>query len=346
VFAKDTTSGSKTVKISNKEVMLKNKSYFKKSTGDEAATKSLGMAVVTHQIQGKVYFNSWSMDVKIEGQNAVRHLDLTTHNHASVPGNTPGWPYIDESAVDSPGNPCAKDMKKEETACKDYQPRGRKDACAQSLLGKGKPSGRKDSPQADTLADKTAANECLAARRCALQPYKSTKAGCCGQQTGHHLIEASSLHVSGRGGSGSEPLPGVENYSENMAPCVCAEGKNQNTGTHGLMHAYQSASASKAPTGDIQLADGKTMKTKKTTYGTAKRKAIDAMEKTFPQSKCSRECIEKQLDNYHKQCGMNDNTTIKAVETGGISESAADATVNQRSQRVANMRNAGGFGRG
>ena len=64
-FAKDTTSGSKKVKISKKEVMLKNKSYFKKSTGDEAATKSLGMGVVTHQIQGKVYFTSWSMDVKV-----------------------------------------------------------------------------------------------------------------------------------------------------------------------------------------------------------------------------------------------------------------------------------------
>ena len=35
-FAKDTTKGSKTVKISKKEVMLRNKSYFKTSTGDEA----------------------------------------------------------------------------------------------------------------------------------------------------------------------------------------------------------------------------------------------------------------------------------------------------------------------
>lgn len=32
----DTTEGSKTVKISGKEAMLKNKSYFKKSYGDEA----------------------------------------------------------------------------------------------------------------------------------------------------------------------------------------------------------------------------------------------------------------------------------------------------------------------
>ncbi len=66
-FAKDTTKGSKTVKISGKEVMLKNKSYFKKSTGDEtehAPKKGL----ITSVNKGKVYFNSWSMNVKIEGK--------------------------------------------------------------------------------------------------------------------------------------------------------------------------------------------------------------------------------------------------------------------------------------
>ena len=35
---------------------------------------------------GKVYFNAWSMDVKVEGENVVRHLDMTTHNHGSGPG--------------------------------------------------------------------------------------------------------------------------------------------------------------------------------------------------------------------------------------------------------------------
>jgi hypothetical protein len=35
-FARDTTEGSRTVRISGKEVMLKNKSHFKTSTGDEA----------------------------------------------------------------------------------------------------------------------------------------------------------------------------------------------------------------------------------------------------------------------------------------------------------------------
>ena len=47
----------------------------------EAATKSLGMGVVTHTIQGKMVHAAWSMDVKAEGANVIRHMDMTTHNH-------------------------------------------------------------------------------------------------------------------------------------------------------------------------------------------------------------------------------------------------------------------------
>ena len=123
-MASDTDGGSKTVQISGKEVMLKDSSSFKKSTGDEAATKTLGMGVVTHQITGKVYFTSWSMDVVIEGENAVRHLDLMTHNHMSSPGNTPTWPYTDAAAVSDPDHPCVEDQMKEAEACQEFTPYG------------------------------------------------------------------------------------------------------------------------------------------------------------------------------------------------------------------------------
>jgi Toxin PAAR-like domain len=76
-IASDTTNGSKTVKISGKEVMLKNKSYFKKSTGDEAGCAAK-KGIVTSVNRGKVYFTSWSMDVKFEGENVVRHEELCT----------------------------------------------------------------------------------------------------------------------------------------------------------------------------------------------------------------------------------------------------------------------------
>jgi len=94
-MASDTDGGSKKVKISNKEVMLKNKSSFKKSTGDEAGAAAK-KGVVTSVNRGKVYFNAWSMDVKVEGENVVRHFDLTTHNHACLPCNAPPMLYMDE----------------------------------------------------------------------------------------------------------------------------------------------------------------------------------------------------------------------------------------------------------
>ncbi len=93
-MASDTTKGTKKVKINSKEVGIKNKSEFKKSMGDEAGSAPM-KGVVTAKTSGKVYFTSWSMNVKFEGKNAVRNLDLATTNHAaSMPGNTPPWPFI------------------------------------------------------------------------------------------------------------------------------------------------------------------------------------------------------------------------------------------------------------
>lgn len=87
-FSRDTTKGSRTVKIDKKEVMLRNKSYYKTSTGDEAGCATPAKkGVITGTTKGKIYFISWSPDVKIEGENVVRTSDMTTHNHSSYPGN-------------------------------------------------------------------------------------------------------------------------------------------------------------------------------------------------------------------------------------------------------------------
>jgi hypothetical protein len=52
------------------------------------------MGLVSHQIQGKVYFTSWSMDVKVEGQNVDRHLDRMTSNHGSPMPNVLDMPEM------------------------------------------------------------------------------------------------------------------------------------------------------------------------------------------------------------------------------------------------------------
>lgn len=92
-FSNTLKSGSSTVKIGGKGAALAQRSYYKESVlGNEAATRTFGAAVITHQITGKTYFQSWCMDVKYEGKNVCRHLDITTSNHASDPPSTPPAP--------------------------------------------------------------------------------------------------------------------------------------------------------------------------------------------------------------------------------------------------------------
>lgn len=317
-FASDTTDGSRTVTVSGKEVMLKDKSSFKKSTGDEAATKTLGMGVVTHQITGKVFFNSWSMDVKIESENVVRFLDLTTHNHMSVPGNSPTWPYIDEPAI-SLDHPCVNDMKKEHEACKEYTPHGGKDPCAS--FG-GSSSASKNASVARAQAKAAESDKCLRARRCSLSPYEPKR--CCHAQTPHHLVEDSAL----RYGKGGALLPQIgSNYKHAQAPCVCVEGGSHSVGTHGLMHAMQNGRNRRCP--PITLPSG--TRSRVTTYGHSKRWAARVVRRVFPGSGCSEACIIAQMDNYYKQCQVGDNTPIRAVTAGAsLPESRAALKIAMR----------------
>ena len=106
--ASDTANGTRTVKIGGDEVGQKDKSYYKTSKGDEAATRTLGMGTVTHTIQGKTYFAAWSMDVKFEDENAIRFGDLTTHNHMSQPMDSG---CTTSSVADAAPSPTEKDCK-------------------------------------------------------------------------------------------------------------------------------------------------------------------------------------------------------------------------------------------
>lgn len=103
-MASDCSDGSSTVKASSQEIMLKDKSYFKKSTGDEAGSAPQ-KGVANGQVSGKVYFVAWSMDVLVESENVVRHLDQTTHNHGSSPNDPAPWMHIASQAF-APGGVC------------------------------------------------------------------------------------------------------------------------------------------------------------------------------------------------------------------------------------------------
>lgn len=117
-YAKDTSNASKSVFITNKPVMKKDSSFFKTSTGNEPAAGPKGLH--TGVKKGKAYFTSWSMNVKIEGENVDRHTDSITHNHGSYPANTAVWTYVDTAEEKKA---CEKDIKRVDQACSAKQKR-------------------------------------------------------------------------------------------------------------------------------------------------------------------------------------------------------------------------------
>ncbi|KIG09605.1 DUF4150 domain-containing protein [Caballeronia concitans] len=136
-FSSDTTDGSKSVKIGGEEIMLKDVSSFKKSSGDEAGCAPK-KGVLNSKISGSVYFISWSMDVIAEGENLPRHLDKTTHNHACPTANE-GAPWIHVTALHPDAKP---DLVPCEAKCNTKE------------LSKEKKSNLRKQPEYETAKDK------------------------------------------------------------------------------------------------------------------------------------------------------------------------------------------------
>jgi hypothetical protein len=83
-MSQDTASGSSTVSMDGNPIMIKS-SYYAVSTGDEAGS---AMGVVSNKIKGKAYPKLYSFDVKVDGENVFRLLDIMLQNGGS-PTNTP-----------------------------------------------------------------------------------------------------------------------------------------------------------------------------------------------------------------------------------------------------------------
>jgi uncharacterized protein DUF4150/HNH/endonuclease VII toxin of polymorphic toxin system len=300
--ASDTTKGSTTVMISGQEVMLKDQSTFSKSTGDEAATKSLGMGVVTHTIQGEASFVSWSMDVKFEGQNADRHLDQTLHNEQCVPANTPTWPYIDKNAIANGTAPCKDERDKERTACEPVE----KGVAATPMRA----SSRNKATREAYCGNK----ECNEARKCMLQPYAPEKsegqAGCCDGKTPHHVIAAHCFMPPGtRAAGGSARYAGCEGYDVDAAPCICVSGEDKSAGDHKVCHDIFD---------DLEDSNMKDGKAGSWPYKDAAAAGALAAEAA---TGCSSACLEAQLNAYHQQKApqqpsMSDDTQLRADSHG------------------------------
>jgi hypothetical protein len=281
-LASDTADGSSSVKISGQEVMLKDKSCFKKSTGDEAGSAPK-KGVLTSKNTGKVYFVAWSMDVKVEGENVVRMMDMTTHNHGSLPANSPPWMYVDEMVPPNPGHPCHDQIKNAQEACKNTK------------VG---PDGRDCSG--------TDCEKCMA---CILVPKEEDKRMCCSpNNTGHHLIEdhwvkgnsSFPSYRSDREGGGfvKQSLakgPGVQTVEE--APCVCANASRSRGTVHRRLHDVQG-------THEESHMPGGGREGQPWNYAAGKRAALEAHNEVFKGQDCNKNgCVEKQLDAFYGSDG-------------------------------------------
>jgi hypothetical protein len=274
-LASDCSDGSSTVSISGEEVMLKNKSYFKKSSGDEAGCAAK-KGLITSQNTGKAYFTAWSMDVKFEGENVVRHLDLTTGNHACPTPNQPTpWPHASKQAI-AKGGKCNK------KAPKDYGSQVKKN-CNPDMYCK----------------------ECCECdgRKCMLMPYDPNQ--CCKGKNGkkltpHHPIPFQDHYEVGartgkRAALAKLRLDGAGDYDGNAAPCICVEGTDhkemepKKRGQPPLHKEHGRLGRAGAHARD-QL-PGKTYEYKQINKEIAKQTAAE--------TGCSQECILAQLDYYH-----------------------------------------------
>lgn len=310
-FASDTTSGSKSVKLKGKEACLKNKSYFSKSTGDEAATKTLGMGVVTHQITGKVYFNSWSMDVKIEGENVCRFGDLTTHNHMSFPGNSPTWPFLDKAAFTNPLHPCAGVAKNV------------KDNCEKHIVRtKGKKPAIKRKASIDAMC---ADPKCKKAMKCVLTTKSPNN--CCPDSKGkkptpHHIVPDSQFKDSN--GKRIKLGPGKE-YNYDAAPCVCAQGNSHSTGLHGKIHTetnnltvnHSSVVKNVSPSGKSIDGDAR--------WKVSEAEAVGA-QAVAKETGCPEACIKAQTRSGHRKMGIKSNDKIRPTTAGKVTKPAMPST--------------------
>lgn len=312
-MASDTSDGSTSVNISGQEAMLKNKSSFKKSMGDEAGCAPM-KGVVTHKNTGKVYFTAWSMDVKFEGENVVRMMDMTTHNHGSMGPNSPPWLYTDTVGMTVGGatDPCSTTRANAESKCKKHQDNN-------TFTG-GARKGEVN--QAGLKRDMCKDDDCKKAMACILTPFSF---GCCDEnpkKTPHHVVPVHCFMPPGqRELEASDPTAtkkrysGCENYDAEDAPCVCAHGKGKKPTRkqHGRLHKHFDGieDSHKVPHGDGTWS-----------LDEASTAGAKSVKKVFPD--CDEKCTRAQLDNYHtKSAKIAPATKLRADSSGKTAPAAS-----------------------
>lgn len=97
-MSSDAADTATTVKADGNPIMLSTSKYAT-STGDEAGSL---FGVVSNKVKGSANPQMYSMDVKADGKNVFRQLDIMLHNGNSQPTNTPPGPNMNPPAVAMP----------------------------------------------------------------------------------------------------------------------------------------------------------------------------------------------------------------------------------------------------
>ena len=118
-----------------------------------------------------------------------------------------------------------------------------------------------------------------------------------------------------------QPPAGCRKYNPDRAPCICVEGVDKTEAEHKDIHLKLDA-----------VEHGYSAKGT-WTYEEAREAGIDSLSAIddFDEKKCKRECIQAQLDDYHKvKCCMKDgkppNTTVLKASPYPAAAAAASGT--------------------
>jgi len=234
------------------------------------------------------------MDVKFEGENVPRHLDLTGHNEASAPPNAPPWPYLDKMAFGGSG-PCKDVAKGVATKCGKH-------------VKKSRPA---------SIKAMCADEDCRKARTCVVSPYDPNN--CCPDKktgkkaTPHHIVPKSQFKRMGEEGSPIKLVSGGK-YRASKGPCICLEGESHSEGDHGDVHAETNTKTREA----VGVASGTQIPdSKRWTVGSAEATGAGAVEEV---TGCHAACTEAQVRSGHRAMGINKSDKIRPTTAGGEPE--------------------------
>ena len=225
-------------------------------------------------------------------------MDLMTHNHGSMPGNTPPWAFLDSMDVEKiEDDDCRKQAKTFNEKCR-------------TALDKSKRKDGKGFAAYQLKKELCVDDDCKEARKCIVT---SQSVGCCDGKEAHHVVPA---HCFGKPGARkakasvrkSMMYPDCENYKARRAPCICLDGKDEGKKReHAKVHKI--------------LDESEELIGKENNHSwlfkQANKEGCLAISKV---TGCPQKCLEEQSKQMHEDMGIKSDTLLRADSKGKVNE--------------------------